>query len=361
MLLDLIINFSILFTFVVLSYWIYESLEPYQFKDMELHPWIVGLVAGITSLLLMGTAVHFQNGIIGDARFVSILISGLVGGPIAIAVSSVIVGIFRFYVYGLSETSISAGVDILVIGCVLAFVSWKRPITFRNIYFYFTFLIVQDCIVIFILSDNWIYGFQNTIQTLLFNFGVLYVTLLVLKSFRNQFERMRKIEEMAETDYLTGLANNRRFQQVIDELLTNDEPFSLLLIDIDSFKKVNNTYGHPVGDEILQKIGAQLKDFVTTINGEAARISGEEFYVVCRDAAPAISIHDAHRIRTQIAKTPFVVSTGHVITITVSIGICSYPDNGKTLTDLAFLADRAVMKAIEKGQNQIVHVNQLNN
>ncbi|MGE7622132.1 diguanylate cyclase [Viridibacillus sp. NPDC096237] len=360
MLLELVINFSILFTFVIFSYWLYESLQPYQASFSELQPWIVGLVAGLTGLLLMGTAVHYQNNIISDGRFVSILLSGLIGGPIAIAISSLIIGIFRIYVFGLSETSILSGLNILTIGCVITLISIKKPITFRNVNFYFTYIVVQVCIIFFILSDTWTHGLQNVIETALFYFISFYITLLVLKSIRNQFDRMRETEKMAETDYLTGLPNNRRFQQIIDDLLSNNDPFSLILIDIDSFKKVNKTYGHPVGDEILQQIGTQLKDFVKPIDAEAARISGEEFYIVCKDAPPAYGIHYANLIRSQIAKTPLVVSTGHVISITVSVGICSYPDNGKTSKDLAFSADKAIMQAIARGTNQIVHVNQLN-
>ncbi|MEK4762039.1 diguanylate cyclase [Viridibacillus sp. FSL E2-0187] len=361
MLLELVINFSILFTFVIFSYWLYESLEPYQDSFIELQPWIVGLVAGLTGLLLMGTAVHYQNDIISDSRFISILLSGLLGGPIAIALSSLIIGVFRIYVFGLSETSIFAGLNILVIGGVIAFISIKKPITFGNIYFYFTYIVFQVCIVFYILSDTRIHGLQNVIQTALFYIVSFYITLLVLKSIRNQFNRMRETEKMAETDYLTGLPNNRRFQQIIDDLLSNNVPFSLILIDIDSFKKVNKTYGHPVGDEILQQIGTQLKNYVKTINAEAARISGEEFYIVCKDAVPAYGIHYANLIQSQIAKTPLVVSTGHVIPITVSIGICSYPDNGNTSKELAFSADKAIMQAIARGSNQLVHFNQLNN
>ncbi|HWI46675.1 MAG TPA: diguanylate cyclase [Rummeliibacillus sp.] len=358
--LDYIINFSLLFTFVIFFYFVYEYLEQYRDEYTHLHPWVVGVASAITGLLLMETSIHFSNGVIGDLRNVVILISGLVGGPISMIVSSFLIGLFRIYLLGITTTSIFAGLNTMIMGLILSLLTRWKPISYRNMHYYLAYTIVQEVFgIVFLNTDN------NSrllgIFTLVVNsIPALYITVFVINLFRKQFERIRVIEKLAETDYLTDLPNIRKFKSIVEEYIENGENFTLLLIDIDHFRNVNSTYGHLVGDEILKQIGQYLKQFVREHEGaNTARISGEEFYVTCKQVAPAFGLHYAHEISKLISQNPYFISDDHKISITVSIGIANFPDNGKSISELATATDQALMQATSQGKNQIIHYNNI--
>lgn len=353
-------NFSLLFTFVTFFYFLYEYLEQYHDKYHELHPWIVGIASAITGLLLMKTSIHYGNGVIVDTRNVMILIAGLVGGPISIAVSAILIGLFRIFLAGISTTSIIAGANTIFLGFILSLFSQWKPITFRNMHYYLSYMIVQVCIGYAITSKDLESRLLGISAFIIVNVTAFYATIFVLGLFRKQFERIRFIRKLAETDYLTDLPNSRKFKSIIDQHIENNDEFTLLLVDIDHFRSVNTTYGHVVGDEILKQIGQHLKKFVQEHEGtNTARVSGEEFYVICKHAAPAFGLHYAYEISKHIAKNPFIVSDGRKIPITVSIGIANYPDNGKNIRELFTATNRALMQAVSKGTSQIIHFNHI--
>lgn len=338
----------------------YQFLEQYHDAYKDLHPWVVGVVSAITGLLLMKTSIHFSNNVIGDIRNVIILIAGLIGGPLSIVVSSVLIGLFRIYITGITTTSIFAGLDTTITGLILAlFAKWK-PISIRNMHYYLAYSIILFGFGIIFLSkdsESRLLG----ISTLLFtSIPALYITVFVLNQSRKQFERIHVIEKLADTDYLTDLPNSRKFKSIVDEFIVNREHFTLLLIDIDHFRKVNSTYGHLVGDEILKQIGYHLKQFVLEHEDtNTARISGEEFYVACKEVAPAFGLQYAYEISKMISQNPFISSNGRKIPITVSIGVANFPDNGKSIPELAAATDQALMKAVSQGNNKIMHYNNI--
>lgn len=338
----------------------YEFLEQFHDSLKDLHPWIVGVLSAITGLLIIKTSIHFGNGVIGDLRNVIILIAGLIGGPISIAVSSALIGLFRIYIIGMTTTSIIAGLNTIFTGFILAlFAKWK-PISYRNMHYYLAYTIIQFGFAIIFLSKDEKSALLG-ISTLLFtSMPALYITVFVLKLFRKQFERIDVIKKLADTDYLTDLPNSRKFESIIDEFIKNNEHFTLLLIDIDHFRKVNSTYGHLVGDEILKQIGQHLKQFVLEHEGaNTARISGEEFYIACKQIAPAFGLQYAHELSKMISQKPFHSSDGRKIPITVSIGVANFPDNGKSISELAAATDQALMRAVSQGNNKIIHYNNI--
>ncbi|MGX9133097.1 GGDEF domain-containing protein [Rummeliibacillus sp. JY-2-4R] len=357
MILDLIINFSLLFTFTVFFYFVYEYLQQILDSYLDLHPWYVGVASAITGLLLMVTAIHFNNHVIQDIRNVIIIIAGLIGGPISIAVSSVLIGLFRIYIAGISYSSVFAGLNTMIMGLFLSLFAIWKPISLRNMHYYLVYTILQISIALALLSkdsEDLIF-----IITLIINsVPALYATVFVLNLMRKRFDRIHAIEKLAETDYLTNLPNIKKFKSIIDEYLQNNEDFSILLIDIYHFREINTTYGHIVGDEVLKQIGKCLNQFVLEHDGmDTARISGEEFYVVCKHTAPAFALHYAHAISKQIHQNPIILSKGRKIQIAVSIGIANYPDNGEDIPSLIIATNQALDQAAMQGKNQIVHVN----
>lgn len=360
MLLDYIINFSLLFTFVIFFYFVYQHLAEYHDAYIDLHPWAVGVTTAIIGLLLMKTSIHVSNDVIGDIRNVVILIAGLIGGPISIFLSSLLIGIFRIYILGVTEVSIIAGLNTMFMGVILSiFASWK-PITFRNMHYYLAYTIIQLGFGIVVLTTNMDNRLLGISSLFLSSIPALYTTVFVLNLFKKQFEQMNTIKKLAETDYLTNLPNIRKFKSILDESIENHHNFTLLLIDIDHFRDVNTTYGHIAGDEILKQVGQCLKQFAEEHeDAYTARVSGEEFYIVCKYAAPAFGLHYAYEMSKCISQSPFTIPDGQKVSITVSIGVANYPDNGKNIPELITATNQALQQAMSKGTSQIVHFNNI--
>jgi len=164
-----------------------------------------------------------------------------------------------------------------------------------------------------------------------------------------------QMEEMATTDALTGCFNRRSFQHFIaDELARakrKNTLVSLILSDIDHFKKVNDTYGHPVGDIVLKYVAAVMQRTVREVD-KVARIGGEEFAIILLDADPKGAKKFAERLRREIEKAEIPFPNGK-LSITISLGIASFPDDGQNKEELINLADAALYYSKENGRNRV--------
>jgi len=168
-------------------------------------------------------------------------------------------------------------------------------------------------------------------------------------------ELLDKVNYMAITDVLTGLYNRRRFHDVLSTEYERAKryavPFSLVMLDIDYFKKVNDTYGHSVGDAVLREVATILKNSIREID-TAARYGGEEFVVVLPNTERKNAQIFAERIRQAIERHAF---SGVNKNITVSIGIGGMPDAKVEDEDkLIRCADFALYRAKQSGRNRTV-------
>jgi diguanylate cyclase (GGDEF)-like protein len=165
-----------------------------------------------------------------------------------------------------------------------------------------------------------------------------------------------KLGMMATTDGLTGLANHRAFQHGYDIMLDRAKrtgtPLCLLMGDLDHFKNINDRYGHPYGDHVLQKVSAVLADTVRTVD-LAARYGGEEFALVLENCDAEGGHMLAERIREKIQQLGLVCGD-QPLTVTISTGIAVFPDNGTAKELLVDRADRALYQAKNDGRNQTV-------
>ncbi len=166
----------------------------------------------------------------------------------------------------------------------------------------------------------------------------------------------KQMEDMATTDGLTGLVNHRTFQERFDEMLARaeraDKPVSLLLTDIDHFKSVNDTYGHPVGDAVLREVAGVLGEQARAVD-VVARYGGEEFALVLEDTDRKGALILAERIREQVAALKHPSDQGP-FSCTLSLGVASYPVDGTHKKLLVERADQALYHAKEHGRNQTV-------
>lgn len=171
------------------------------------------------------------------------------------------------------------------------------------------------------------------------------------------WENLHLSMQLATTDAVTALYNRHYMNSHLETLLRaarhNVKPLSLVMLDIDHFKPVNDTYGHAAGDEILQEFARRVARNVRGVD-LAARYGGEEFVVVMPDT----SLEDAHiiaeRLRKTVAEAAFVLSDGTEISITCSLGLATMSESTVNGADLLEQADLALYRAKNEGRNRVV-------
>jgi two-component system cell cycle response regulator len=163
--------------------------------------------------------------------------------------------------------------------------------------------------------------------------------------------------EMAITDQLTGLYNRNYLKQHLDTLLRNagpGRPLSFFIMDIDYFKKVNDSHGHDIGDEVLREFATRISSSVRGID-LACRYGGEEFVVVMPDTDSAYALQVAERLRRSVESVSFPISRApDKLDLTVSIGIASSLGGGDTPEKLLHRADQALYRAKNEGRNRVI-------
>lgn len=167
-----------------------------------------------------------------------------------------------------------------------------------------------------------------------------------VRHFRYQFDHL--VSE-AQTDPLTGLYNRRTLDQFVNHHIEKQIPFSVLLMDLDNFKRVNDTFGHDVGDEVLRFLAMALKDMFGD-HGVVCRMGGEEFVVLLPDGDISTAAYDAEQVRAYMMNT--TSPTGDKVTI--SIGVANYPTHAMTSELLYRSADDALYQAKRNGRNRVV-------
>ncbi len=168
-------------------------------------------------------------------------------------------------------------------------------------------------------------------------------------------------QELASRDGLTGLINHRTFQEKLRiEKLRSDRQgacIGLLMLDIDKFKSINDTYGHPAGDAVIKTIAGVLSKEVRQDIDVVARYGGEEFVVMLVDSAEQGMRETAERIRKAIERRAFDIQRAEPISVTVSIGSFLIKPDFKEVKKALEFADQALYKAKQNGRNRVVEYN----
>lgn len=171
---------------------------------------------------------------------------------------------------------------------------------------------------------------------------------------------VRRLEQLATLDGLTGLLNKRAILEIAEDKLNGARRFkrrlSLIVADIDHFKKVNDTYGHDVGDEVIKKL-AEILRRSKRVTDSVARFGGEEFVVLCEETDAAGAHLFAERVREELEATAFMAGApqggrAKSFRVTCSLGIASFPENGTTWTTLFKAADEALYQSKRGGRNR---------
>ena len=165
---------------------------------------------------------------------------------------------------------------------------------------------------------------------------------------------VKKLEDLATTDGLTGLLNKRALLEVATEKLASATRFgrkvSVIVADIDFFKKVNDTHGHDIGDVVIKGLGDILKRVKRTTDS-VARFGGEEFVFVCEETDAKGAMLLAERIREELARTVFATPNGP-LSVTCSLGVATFPEVGRDWETVFKAADEALYASKRGGRNR---------
>ncbi len=210
-------------------------------------------------------------------------------------------------------------------------------------------LVVHDVAIgTLVLGSNERHAFNDAARNLL---DVLASHMAISLS---NARMVRRLEEQATTDGLTGLLNKRALLDTAQEKLNAARRFgrhvSVLVADIDHFKRVNDTYGHDVGDIVIKELADIHKRNKRTTDS-VARFGGEEFVTICEETDAEGALLLAERIRNELGNTKFHAN-GEVLQCTCSIGIATFPGTGETWNELFKAADTALYESKHAGRNR---------
>ncbi|WP_344656507.1 GGDEF domain-containing protein [Catenulispora subtropica] len=214
---------------------------------------------------------------------------------------------------------------------------------------YWTLLVVIGCLAVVLAEGTGPGRFTVWVEIT----ASVILTLVVILHVRAQADRLKRVlAQQARTDPLTGLGNRRAFDEAMDREIARHRrtraPLSLLAVDVDHFKLINDTWGHAAGDETLASLGDLLPRLVRA-GDVIGRIGGEEFGVLMPDCGHAQALARADSLRAEVS----AVSGTWAHKVTVSVGVATLPDSASTMTDLVIAADLALYAAKESGRDRI--------
>ncbi len=168
------------------------------------------------------------------------------------------------------------------------------------------------------------------------------------------FEQRRQFKDESRRDPLTGVSNRRAGEEALQDALARREPVAVALLDLDHFKRINDTYGHPAGDAVLVAVAGALEGAVRG-DDMIARFGGEEFAVVAPSTTLEAAAELAERLRERVARLTFPSETA-IPSVTVSIGVTAWHGFGEPPEPAALIAeaDRALYDAKEGGRDRVV-------
>lgn len=264
--------------------------------------------------------------------------------------------IFIFFIFFISfNQNASFGLIWLVFFPILAL---TMNSTIRGVFFAASFVITVS-IMAYLGIDQWQGGnwdfksfLRLSVSLSVFSFLVYIYEVTLDKAYEHEKAAMDVLHELSLNDHLTGIANRRRITNLLDIEFDRAQryktPFSIVLFDIDHFKKINDNYGHLAGDHVLKVFADQVSQSIRKTE-TIGRWGGEEFVLILSQTDLNSAYLVSEKIRKIIAKTRFDDIDGE---ITCSFGVASY-DNDVNLDELIEQADQALYQAKENGRNQV--------
>jgi diguanylate cyclase len=355
------INTTILTSFIFIGGQAFRNFNIEKNSSIKIKT-MVGIIYGILGSILLFFSMHPTKSTMLDLRHLPIIIAAVYGGTIPAIISAIIISATRLFFFEFSLSSIVGIIYVfaVVLGC--SFISrFRTSIIKQWIYMSFYSLAVILYAVVYVLDKQSVLASSGgTIAY--FSITILVASLITYymsEYIRNMNLLLAKLKAQSTTDFLTGLNNVRQFDNLVNktiqEVIHQNKKLSLLAIDIDHFKNINDTYGHGGGDVILRELGEILTRSCRSID-YASRMGGEEFSILMPDCDHTQAMAAAERIRCYIQNHVFILPDTTKINITISIGVSTYPDTIGGLDEILRQADDALYKAKRTGRNKVCSI-----
>ncbi|MBL4930811.1 diguanylate cyclase [Clostridium paridis] len=352
---SLFINATIIISFLYLGSQILKSenfIMSISIKDKTL----LGILCGLAGCILIFYSIHTYNNVLIDLRVISVLIAAFYGGYISSVIATFMIVFFRIGYYGITYISVIASISLFIISLIFSYIS-KTKLSFIKKYIIMSLVnIIYGVILYSVLVDDLkvlsMVNISFTISTIIVSIIVYYT----LKYISKTNELYRKLRLESTKDYLTGLNNVREFDKLlnmhINSAVEKNENISILMIDIDFFKHINDTYGHSSGDLILKQLSNLLVKSCRSFD-IVSRNGGEEFTTILLDCDYGHAFTIAERMRKAVEEYDFIIEGNKEIHITVSIGVGAYPYPTEEISTILKVADDALYNAKRSGRNKV--------
>ena len=359
MLTNYFINAAFLVSFISIIY-IYFIKTEINSKSKLVFKLFLGLTYGVLGIILMVFSVNVGDNVLVDYRYFPLMLSFFSCGLSSGILTFFVIFSGRLLLHGINFSSTLGilGLIIVIVLCIVvnSLVNSRKKLWLISVG---ASLLVGETIYFITIED------ASVRFTIIITHSISYILLGVFTYlYTNKLQLLgqsyRKYRSESSHDFLTGLNNVRSFDTLYNNAknraVENDLPLCLLAIDIDFFKKVNDTYGHLEGDIVLQVLSSILKKSCRSTD-IVSRNGGEEFSVILHDCMPDIGMEIAEKIRRNVASTPILLSDGKEINITVSVGVACFPDYVREINDIREKADIALYEAKRTGRNKCVLYN----
>lgn len=353
---DLFINTLLLISFTFVGGHVSREL-PEKLKSSIWGKIIMGTSGGGLGILMMIYSIQvIGTDTLLDLRSLSIMMISSVGGWVSTLVTGIVIALYRIGKYGINQSSIFALVHICLYILLFGLTNKKVKTPWKN---WFTKL----AIVVFILVTTFLYLLKDVENhySIILNFSLVVIGAGLLEYYLIKYAKhSNELYEIYQTDstkdFLTGLNNTRQFDKLLnmsfERVIENNERLSCLMIDIDHFKKVNDTYGHAVGDLVLKELAEILKKNCRAFD-YVGRVGGEEFCILLLDCSAERSFEIGTRIRNGVKEHKFPIGQDKFINITVSVGTATYPETVENIEEILKKADVGLYKAKQTGRDKV--------
>ncbi|MFK4426748.1 diguanylate cyclase [Bacillus sp. RC51] len=344
---DLFVNMTIILSFIFVGGQLLRD-KPLKEGFAVWQKCVVGIFTGILGVLLMHFGVHIEDSLL-DLRYLAVILAVIIGGPIASSITVAIILITRLLFTDYSLASELACYTIIVTGIGIVFI-WRMKI---SIFTKWIWLNVYSLSILILPLSILFKDVSVVVLYFICCIVAAYITFVSASYVLQSNELFQTMKHYATIDALTNLGNVRQFdfemnRHIGSKHMKNDS-LCLLLIDIDHFKYVNDTYGHPAGDEVLKQLGRILLENAPFPN-LVFRKGGEEFALLLPKKMIAFGTRIGEQIRLAVEKHSFQLQNGEKIKITVSVGLSEYK---KSPEQFIQSADDALYYSKRNGRNKV--------
>ncbi|MEO6279596.1 GGDEF domain-containing protein [Roseateles sp.] len=319
-------------------------------RRMSPRPWVMW--TGVFMLVDLAVALVANSSIAGNPA----LRLSMEGGALALSAMNVMLLLLRrirsplMVIFAISITAFALSSLAFMLGRPWNHMWWLAHAIFAAAFFMLSFGVAQAFRTT--RSFSTIYSQEELMARLARSMASTQDALREVKLTNQALERL------AATDSLTGAENRRRFfertEAEVERVGRGGAPFSVLALDLDNFKSINDRYGHPVGDDVLKEVVQRCLRVIRS-NDSVARVGGEEFMVLLPNSALEAARVTAERLRSSIASNVFVSGVQHLADVTVSIGVSQFGrDGADTVEAILRMADERMYIAKQLGRDRVI-------